>query len=42
MHREKKTIDGLLEELERLTAEYEEKKVAYDSRMSELDEEGGA
>ena len=40
MHQTKKAIDGLLEELEKLTAEYEEKKSGYDKRMRELDEEG--
>jgi ATP-binding cassette subfamily F protein 3 len=39
MHREKKAIDGLLEELEKITGEYAEKKTAYDSRMSKLDED---
>jgi ATP-binding cassette, subfamily F, member 3 len=41
MHQTKKTIDGLLEELERLTAEYEDKKAGYDKRMRELEEEEG-
>jgi ATP-binding cassette subfamily F protein 3 len=40
MHQTKKAIDGLLEELEKLTAEYEEKKAGYDKRRRELDEEG--
>jgi ATP-binding cassette subfamily F protein 3 len=39
MHQTKKTIDGLLEELETITAEYEDKKAAYDARMRKLDEE---
>ena len=41
MHQTKKTIDGLLEELEKLTAEYEDKKAGYDKRMRDLDEEEG-
>jgi ATP-binding cassette subfamily F protein 3 len=40
MHQTKKAIDGLLEELEKLTAAHEEKKAGYDKRMRELDEEG--
>ncbi len=40
MHQTKKAIDGLLEELEKLTAAYEEKKAGYDKRMRELDEAG--
>jgi len=42
MHQTKKAIDGLLEELERITAEYEDKKAASDKRMRELDEAGEA
>jgi ATP-binding cassette subfamily F protein 3 len=42
MHREKKTIDGLLEELEKLTADHQTKVAEYNARMSKLDEEGGA
>jgi ATP-binding cassette subfamily F protein 3 len=42
MHKTKKTIDGLLEELEKLTAKYETEKAAYDARMRKLDEEGSA
>jgi len=42
MHQTKKTIDGLLEELEKVTTEYEDKKAVYDSRMRKLDEEGDA
>ncbi|HMA53798.1 MAG TPA: ATP-binding cassette domain-containing protein, partial [Acidobacteriota bacterium] len=41
MHQTKKSIDGLLEELETITGEYEEKQAAYDSRMRKLDEEAG-
>jgi ATP-binding cassette subfamily F protein 3 len=41
MHQTKKTIDGLLEELETVTAEYEEKKAGYDKRMRELDDDSG-
>ncbi len=37
MHRTKKTIDGLLEELEKLTADHEAKKAGFDARMRELD-----
>jgi ATP-binding cassette subfamily F protein 3 len=40
MHLTKKAIDGLLEELEKLTAEYEDKKAAYDAQMRKLDEAG--
>jgi ATP-binding cassette subfamily F protein 3 len=40
MHRTKKTIDGLLEELERVTGEYEAKKAGFEGRMRELDEPG--
>ena len=42
MHQTKKAIDGLFEELERLTAAYEEKKAGYDKRMREFDEAGEA
>jgi ATP-binding cassette subfamily F protein 3 len=38
MHQTKKTIDGLLEELEAVTAEYEDKRSAFDKRMRELDD----
>jgi ATP-binding cassette subfamily F protein 3 len=37
MHRTKKTIDGLFEELEKLTADHEAKKAGFDARMQELD-----
>jgi ATP-binding cassette subfamily F protein 3 len=40
MHKTKKTIDGLLEELERITGEYEAKKAGFDAKMRELDEAG--
>ncbi|MGZ5480178.1 MAG: ATP-binding cassette domain-containing protein, partial [Candidatus Aminicenantales bacterium] len=40
MHQTKKTMDGLLEELEKITAEYEDKTAGYDSGMRKLDEEG--
>ena len=40
MHRTKKTIDGLFEELEKLTADQEAKKAGFDARMRELDEAG--
>jgi ATP-binding cassette subfamily F protein 3 len=40
MHQTKQAIDGLLEELERLTAEHEDKKAGFDKRMRELDEAG--
>jgi uncharacterized coiled-coil protein SlyX len=39
MHQAKKTIDGLLEELEKLTSEYEGKKAEYDARLRALDAE---
>jgi ATP-binding cassette subfamily F protein 3 len=42
MHQTKKAIDGLLEELEAITAEYEDKKAAYDAQMRKLDEAGEA
>ncbi|MGZ5514654.1 MAG: hypothetical protein ACXW2O_06070, partial [Candidatus Aminicenantales bacterium] len=42
MHQTKKTMDGLLEELEKITAEYEDKTAGYDSSMRKLDEEGEA
>jgi ATP-binding cassette subfamily F protein 3 len=42
MHQTKKTIDGLLEELETVTAEHEEKKAGYDKRMRELDDDAGS
>jgi len=40
MHRTKKMIDGLFEELEKLTADQEAKKAGFDARMRELDEAG--
>jgi ATP-binding cassette subfamily F protein 3 len=40
MHRTKKAIDGLFEELEKLTADHEAKKAGFDARMRELDEAG--
>jgi len=40
MHQGKKTIDGLLEELERLTVEYDGLKADFDARLRALDEEG--
>ncbi len=39
MHRAKKTIDGLLEELEKLTEEHQTRQAEYDARMRKLDEE---
>jgi ATP-binding cassette subfamily F protein 3 len=42
MHRTKKTIDGLLEELERVTQEYEHKKAGFDARLRALDDESAA
>ena len=41
MHQEKKTIDGLFEELERLTGEYDGKKADFDARLRALDAEDG-
>ena len=40
MHRTKKTIDGLFEELEKLTADHEAKRAGFDARMQELDAAG--
>jgi len=40
MHQTKKAIDGLLEELEKITADYDTRKAAFDARMREFDEEG--
>jgi hypothetical protein len=42
MHQTKKAVDGLLEEMEALTDEYETQKAGYDKRMRELDEPGEA
>jgi len=43
MHKAKTENDGLLEELERVTEEYDAKRAGYDSRMRELDDaEAGA
>jgi len=42
MHLTKKTIDGLLEELEKLTSEHETKKAEFDARLRALDAEGGS
>jgi ATP-binding cassette subfamily F protein 3 len=39
MHRAKKTIDGLLEELEKVTAEYEAKRAGLDAKLRALDDE---
>jgi ATP-binding cassette subfamily F protein 3 len=39
MHQTKKTIDGLLEELEKLTLEYDGKKAEFDARLRVLDAE---
>jgi ATP-binding cassette subfamily F protein 3 len=39
MHQTKKAIDGLLEELEKLTAEYDGKKADFDARLRALDTE---
>jgi len=38
MHRTKKAIDGLLEELEKATVDYEARKAGFDARMRELEE----
>ncbi len=40
MHKTKKTIDGLFEELERITGEHETLKAGFDAKMRELDEAG--
>ncbi len=42
MHKTKKTIDGLFEELEKLTGEYEALKAGFDARMRKLDEQSEA
>jgi ATP-binding cassette subfamily F protein 3 len=39
LHQTKKTIDGLLEELEKLTSEYDGKKAGLDARLRALDAE---
>ena len=39
MHASKKAVDGLLEELERLTADHEGKKAEFDARLRALDAE---
>jgi len=39
MHLEKKAIDGLLEELEKLTVEYDGLKAGFDARLRALDAE---
>jgi ATP-binding cassette subfamily F protein 3 len=41
MHASKKAVDGLLEELERLTADHEGKKAEFDARLRALDAEDG-
>jgi ATP-binding cassette subfamily F protein 3 len=41
MHRAKKAIDGLLEELEKLTSDYGTKKAGFDARLRALDAEDG-
>ncbi|MEN6560726.1 MAG: ABC-F family ATP-binding cassette domain-containing protein [Acidobacteriota bacterium] len=38
MHKAKKENDGLLDELEKVTGEYDAKKAGYDSRMRDLDD----
>ncbi len=40
MHRTKKAVDGLLEELEKLTGELQTKQALYDAKMRELDDDG--
>jgi hypothetical protein len=39
MHQAKKMIDGFLEELEKLTSEYEGRKAEFDARLRALDAE---
>ncbi len=41
MHATKKAVDGLLEELEKLTAEYEAETADFDARLRALDVEEG-
>ena len=42
MHQTKKTIDSLLEELQTLSGEHEEKKAEFDAKLRAFDEESGA
>jgi ATP-binding cassette subfamily F protein 3 len=42
MHQTKKAIDGLLDELEKITQDYEQKKAGFDAKLRALDEESGA
>ncbi|MBE3129602.1 MAG: ATP-binding cassette domain-containing protein [Acidobacteria bacterium] len=42
MHQTKKTIDGLLDELQTLSGEHEEKKAELDAKLRAFDEEGGS
>jgi len=42
MHQTKKAIDGLLDELEKITQDYEQKKAGFDAKLRALDEECGA
>jgi len=39
MHKAKKTIDSLLEELEKLTADYEAKRAGFDAKLRAYDED---
>ena len=41
MHEKKVTIDEALEELERLSSEYEEAKAEFEKRLRALDEDDG-
>lgn len=41
MHQTKKTIDGLLEELEKVTVDYESKKAGFDMKLRAFDEDTG-
>jgi ATP-binding cassette subfamily F protein 3 len=42
MHQTKKTIDGLLDELQTLSGEHEAKKAELDAKLRTFDEEGGS
>ena len=42
MHQANKTIDGLHEELEKVTVDYEAKRAGFDAKMRDLDDTGNA
>jgi hypothetical protein len=42
MHQTKKTIDSLLEELQILSGEHEEKKAEFDAKLRAFDEENSS